>query len=280
MAVSKGKKTINLGGTIATIEFEDTSSTVYRRLMLKRDTYIRAMHKKLKDPFAICVSFFIAKKVFSKFEDRLQFNSFMMLGFMNSYEYVERDKVRRYFIDMGFREVASLHNFKTLETLGYINRLSSRPLIYNVTADGRSYFKSKIGLFKELMTIFLKHKTFYVPNNIDHRLRKVKREGKLPVNKYTEEKKQEFREYYIAMMKPFWDLGRKKIPKSLNERHEILTAYIAAKKEAGEEISPVTYKNLQMWTPKNIINKKLTKDKEKAPDTEASSFPSWMKDID
>ena len=265
------KKIINLGGTKATIEFEDTNFGIVNKLLNKRDRYIKTMHKKLKDPFYISMSLFIGMQNMRRLENGMSMQCFVLLGLMCRYEYVESTKIRLYFNKAGYQHLAKKHQFEFLEKHGYINILSKKPLVYNVTAAGREYFHSKVNAFKEVMRALVAGGSFYRPKTIAKKREIVK-------HNLTEEQREQMRERYRSMMTPFWEAGYKKIPVSLNERQKVLLEFIDKKKEANEEVDKRLYKYLQLWTPKNIINKKYTKDKEKAPDTEANSFPSWMKE--
>lgn len=206
-----------------------------KKMVRSRERYIKKMHKELRCEknsmriFGVCVS--IYKKLNAIYNIKIA--EYEMLAAMYDLDEISTHRLMNYCRSIGISR-PRVNSLNRLVERGYVARSDRKDSFY-ITIEGKNLVKSVVGAIKQDMTFYVKAKPKRGLPNYNFMQSEIK-------PKYTEEEIKRRREQYIRLMKPYWDAGYKRMPKTEYDRFRVLNEWVVVNERTGKKIHPDIYK--------------------------------------
>lgn len=210
---------------------------VLRKLLNKRDKRIVEIHKLLRDrdlsSFMVINGAKIFRKVFKRYglNDRL----LTILSFMDTIKRCKADGLNTYLLSIGQIPYKAREIDKLVE-LGYSIRLQVAKT-FGITDKGKAVIDGIYAAYRKDMEFFISNRVY----------RKMSEMRISPGTKFSEEERAIRRAKYRMLMLPFWESGRKLMPKDPSVRAKYLREWLLDKKRQGMEVDPWYFETLKRW---------------------------------
>lgn len=209
--------------------------TTLKRMVLKREKYIKRLHKQLKKKDNIMYLWYYSTKIKSKAYEIYGLNErkIMFINYLYDKDYASFDAAIEQLRAVNVRIIMK-REVKELVKDGYIGDTTYTNYYY-ATPKGKQ-------VIEQVSEAIKKDFMYYMKNKINaHRYKAALG------NKFSQEEKQKRAELYRVMMTPFWEMGKKKIPKDKGYRCEILKNWIDDKKKNHIEVDERIIQHYDRW---------------------------------
>lgn len=211
--------------------------TTLKRMVVRRERYIKKLHKQLRNTDNILYSMYTGTRIHKKVKKlyNLTEKQVMILGYLLNLEQASLDSIKSYFKAANINKPTQV-DMDALIEYNYI-MASDKKGYYFVTDNGKIVTEKIASAYQEDMWYYMKNKIRKQSN----------RSGSDNELKYTEEEREKRATLYRHLMTPFWDNGLSRIPRDKKMRCDILKAWIDDKEGIGRQVDERYHKYLAKW---------------------------------
>ncbi len=189
-----------------------------RKNIASRDKYIKKLHDEMRDQNNAMYVFIMCTKIHDKVKEvyNITYNDYMVLSYIMDIDHVKIDRIIKYFNNLSIK--VRPYRIKKMIEMEYVKKSPKMGYIY-ITDIGKKVVDAVVGAMKQ-------DYSFYINSKFKKNKIKLTSPDKKNNPKYTPEVRLERSRYYTDMMKPFWSIGSKKIPKDYASRIEIVKKWV------------------------------------------------------
>jgi predicted transcriptional regulator len=223
---------------------------VLKELVRKRNEYIINMHNILRHKDSAMFIMLDAVHIYKKANSiyRINEKQMMILSYMCRTNMANRIHVSRYLKSIGYAKMVA-KDADLLKERGFL--IEVKEGFFGITDKGRKIIDNVYNAFKQDYAYFKKNQA---PVQ-QHEEKRV-----IPRKFIPEEERDKKRQFYRAMMQPFWEYGLKKMPKDGLKRVEYINKYVKKLIELDMRVDPIYDRLIEKWSvPKKQIPRELSK---------------------
>lgn len=221
-----------------------------KRLLNKREQYIRKLHNSIRDGDAAIFLFISSREIWRKAvkAHHLSAKEYMILSYLKTINMANIDHINRYIQSVGFAK-AHMSDLRRLEEKGVILK-TPRVGYFAIVDNGRRMLDQIVNALKQDYNYYKNNKG----QKLDHYEKPKVDKGP----KYSAEELEKRSFLYKQMMRPFWDGGYKVLPRSRQLRVDYLIKWIEDHRKAGIAVDPAYYRYVERWSaPDRRVRKSI-----------------------